>query len=125
LPQVDPDHQGIFGEECWSLAREAQGDLPAAIKHRENEIRLIRQLHEMNRQGVVSSAALEGYGHEDLSDRLDLLAVLYHANGGVEKALKMLRESKGICEEHGARFDGADLLRDYEREKNGRGNDRR
>jgi tetratricopeptide (TPR) repeat protein len=124
LPQVDPDNEGIFGKECWSLIHEAQGDLAGAIKHRENEIRLIRRLHEMNRKGLVSSATLKGYGYDDLSDRLDLLAILYHNSGNLEKAIEILRESKKICQRHAAKFDGAELLRDYQQEKGFGGNHR-
>ena len=53
------------------------------------------------------------YSHADLSDRLDLLAVLYHDSGNLDKAISTLKESKQVCEKHGLKFDGVDLLQDY------------
>src|SRR5437870_3625397 len=48
LPKADPDQEAIFTHECWSLVYETRGDLRKAITHRENEIRLIRRLHEIS-----------------------------------------------------------------------------
>lgn len=45
LPKADPKNKAILGQECWSLVYEVRGNQPAAIKHREKEIDLIRQLH--------------------------------------------------------------------------------
>lgn len=47
LSKSDPRHESICGEECRSLIQEAKRNLPQAIEHRENEIRLIRRLHEL------------------------------------------------------------------------------
>lgn len=117
LSKVAREHEAIFGEECWSLLHEVKGDLAKAIEHRENEIRLIRRLHQVSRNTPGDQPALDGYGYDDLSDRLDLLAVLYYRRGDLDKAIRTLQESKQLCEKHGAKFDGVDLLRDYLQEK--------
>ena len=117
LPKADPGHDGIFSEECWSLVYETRGDLRKAIEHRENEIRLIRQLHEICRGNPDDEVALEGYGYADLADRLDLLAALYRGNGELDKAISILSASKKLCEEHGIAFDGEDILEEYLEEK--------
>jgi tetratricopeptide (TPR) repeat protein len=112
-----PDHVAILGEECWSLVHEAKSDLPKAIESRKNEIRLIRRLHELSCGSPYEATALKDYGCDDLSDRLDLLAVLYHDNGDLDKAIKILQESKKLCQEYGSEFDGGDMLQDYIEEK--------
>jgi tetratricopeptide (TPR) repeat protein len=117
LPKADPDHKAIFGEECRSLACEAKGDLQEAIKHRENEISLIHRLYHVAEGTPYEDDLLRDYGDDDLSDRLDLLATLYHDNGQFDKAIETLRESKELCKRHGIPFDGEDLLRDYLQEK--------
>ena len=119
LPRVTPEHEGIFGEECWSLVYEAKGNLPKAIEHRENEVRLIRQLHEIARNTPHENLVLKQYGYDDLSDRLDLLAVLYHDSGNLDKAISTLYESRRLCAKHGLKFDGEDLLQEYLEEKTG------
>src|SRR5439155_519509 len=63
LPKVDPEHEGIFGEECWSLLYEAKGNLPKAIDYRKNEIRLIRRLHEISRNAPHEGLVLKRYGY--------------------------------------------------------------
>lgn len=113
LPKVAPNHDAIFGEERWSLVHEAKGELRKAIAHRENEIRLIRKLHDVFREVSREDKALEDYGYDDLSDRLDLLATLYHDNGNLDKAITTLQESKQLCKEYGIKFDGADILQEY------------
>jgi hypothetical protein len=117
LERTDPRQETIFGQECRSLAREAAGDLPGAIDHRENEIRLIRRLHEISRGKPHERFALKGYGPDDLSDRLDLLATLYRDSGNLDKAIEVLRESQKLCQSNGVRFDGEDLLREYLEER--------
>jgi hypothetical protein len=117
LARADPDHEAIFGQECRSLVHETKGDLRRAIEHRENEVRLIRRLHEISRGTPGEQAALRGYGYDDLSDRLDLLAVLYHDSGSLDKALNTLRQSQRLCQSHGIPFDGEDLLAEYLAEK--------
>jgi tetratricopeptide (TPR) repeat protein len=117
LPRADPKQEAILGQECWSLVFETKGDLPKAIEHRQNEIRLIRRLHEICRNKPSAHPALEDYGYNALSDRLELLATLYHAAGQLDRAIETVQESKRLCKEHGIRFDGADLLREYLEEK--------
>jgi tetratricopeptide (TPR) repeat protein len=117
LPKVSRAHDGIFGEECWSLLYEAKGNLAKAIEHRENEIRLIRRLHEISRDAEHEHLVHKQYSYDDLSDRLDLLAVLYHDSGNLEKALSTLWESKRLCDKHGIKFDGDEMLQEYLEEK--------
>ena len=111
LSQSSCENEAIFPEECWSLIFEAKEDLPRAIAHRENEIRLIRRLHEISRGTRQQEPIFGLYGYDNLSDRLDLLAVLYRDSGNLDKAISTLRESKQLCEEHGLKFDGEDILR--------------
>lgn len=117
LPKAAPDHGAIFGEECWSLVYETKGDLRKAIEHRENEVRLIRRLHKISRRAPYEDLVLKDYGYGDLSDRLDLLAVLYHDSGDLDKALSTLQESRQLCQKHGVKFDGEDLVKEYMEEK--------
>jgi hypothetical protein len=107
----------ILAEECRSLIWELRGDLARATKHREKEVRLIRKLHELAVGSPQREAILSYYDHSDLSDRLDLLAILYHDAGKLERAIEILRESKRYCAAHGIPFDGQDLLDDYQAEK--------
>ena len=115
LQQEAADHGAIFGEECWSLVSELRGDLPAAIKYRRSEIRLIRQLWKTlpGSPDHVREFLLSRHGPADLADRYDLLAILYHDAGQLKKAIKTLWQSRELCELHGIKFDGKDLLRDY------------
>jgi hypothetical protein len=117
LRKADPAHESILGEECRSLVHEVKGDLRKAIEHRENEIRLIRQLHAAIGDSPQKSVALKDYGHGDLADRLELLATLHHDGGDLEKALAALHESQRLCHAHKIPFDGEDLLREYSKEK--------
>jgi hypothetical protein len=95
------------------LVYEVEGNLLNAIKHRENEIRLIQRLHEISLHTPSKDFVLERYDYSDLSDRLDLLAVLYHEVGDLDKAISVLHESKRLCTSNRIRFDGEDLLHDY------------
>ena len=81
----------------------------------EDVVRLIRRLHELS--GGPDDPILESYGYDDLSDQLDLLAVQYHDAGDVGSAIRTLRESRELCEEHGLGFDASDLLEEYLNEK--------
>jgi tetratricopeptide (TPR) repeat protein len=121
LPKADAHHEAIFGEECWSLVYETKGNLLKAIQHRENEIRLIRRLREISGNATHERLALKDYGYDDLSDRLDLLATLYHDSGQLDRAIHTLQESKRLCEEHAIAFDGEDMLREYLEEKRSSG----
>src|SRR5262249_41037275 len=68
-------------------------------------------------------AVLEDYGYGDLSDRLDLLATLYHDRGDLDRAISTLLESEELCKKHGVEFDGEDILREYLEEKGRAGAD--
>src|SRR5712692_3963299 len=87
LVKVRPEPESIFTEECWSLVYETKGDLGKAIKHRKNEI---RRLHQISESASSADYVFWQYSYADLSDRLDLLAVLYHDSGNLEKALSTL-----------------------------------
>ncbi len=113
LSKASPGHDAIFPEECRSLICEAKEDLPRAIEHRENEVRLIKRLHEISRNSCQKQDVFRLYGFDDLSDRLDLLAILYHDNGNLDKAIAVLHESKRLCETQGIKFDGDDILQEY------------
>jgi hypothetical protein len=117
LARADPDQQAILGAECRSLIYETKGDYPNAIRQREREIRLIRRLQELARNDPNETFILNGYGYSDLSDRLDLLATLYHGSGKLDDAIGTLTQSRQLCKTHGVKFDGNDLLREYLREK--------
>lgn len=120
LSRAAPDHDAVLGEECWALVYETKGDLGAAIQARENEVRQIRRLHELSHGASYEAIALKDYGYDDLSDRLDLLAGLYHDNGEFDKAITTLRESRKLCQEHGLEFNGEDMLQEYVEEKRNR-----
>jgi len=116
LSESSCDQGAIFPEECWSLICEARGDMSGAIKHRENEVKLMKRLHEISRNSPQEKDILRLHGYEDLSDRLDLLASLYLDNDNLDKAIEILVESKKLCESHGIRFDGEDILRECHEE---------
>ena len=105
----DPKQEAIRGQECRSLIHEAKGNLALAIKHRRNEIRLIRRLRRTRPRVSI-------YRPDHLADRLDLLAALYHDAGQLERALSTLKESKRVCSRAGIKFGGRRMMRDYLRE---------
>lgn len=113
LRRASPSHEAILGEECWSLIWEARGNLDRAIAFREHEIRLIHKLWRAAAHSPVRDAVLKGYGPDDLSDRMDLLAILYRDAGRLDDALKTLRQSKRLCEEQGVPFDGEATLQEF------------
>jgi tetratricopeptide (TPR) repeat protein len=117
LQSTSSSHEAILGEAAWSLLWEVKGNLPKAIKYRESEIKLIKRLWEISLGTPGEDIAFERYDASDLSDRLDLLATLYHDAGNLDKAISILRESERFCKAHRIRFDGQDLLRDYLAEK--------
>src|SRR5262249_47182643 len=92
LDSAPGGEEAIRGEECRSLICEAKGDLRGAIKHRANETRSIRRLHKLARDGSSWDYVKRHYGYDDLSDRLDLLAALYHDAGDLEQAIRALEE---------------------------------
>ncbi len=114
LLEKTPDaHEAILGEECWSLICEVRGDLARAIAYREREIELIKRLHRISVNTPGRDFVLRGYDYSDLSDRLDLLAGLYHDAGDLAKAIRILKDSRQLCRRHGIPFDGEDMLREY------------
>jgi hypothetical protein len=114
LLKKTPDaHEAILGEECWSLICEVRGDLAGAIAYREREIELIKRLHRISVNTPGRDIVLQRYDYSDWSDRLDLLAILYHDAGDLRKAIQVLKESRRLCQRHGIPFDGKDLLRDF------------
>jgi hypothetical protein len=115
LEHEDPKQEAILGQECRALICEARGDLAGAIAHRENEIRMRKRLLQTIHDPPTEADRyiLKNYDYEDLSDRLDLLAILYHDAGQLKKAIRTLWQSRELCELHGVKFDGKDLLRDY------------
>ena len=113
--ETNPNTGEIFAEDCRSLICEARGDLPNAIKHREKEIKLINQLHELAKKETdFADIFLGQYSFVDLRDSLDALAMLYKQAGNVTKAVKTLRESKALCKRHRIKFDSANLLKKWE-----------
>jgi hypothetical protein len=113
LSEFCTDDHVIVPEECRSLICEIREDLPGAIKHRENEIRLIKRLHRISKNTPSHNFALSQYDYSDLSDRLDLLATLYHEAGKPKRAIRTLEESKKLCATHSIKFAGQELMRDY------------
>jgi hypothetical protein len=120
LARVPHADEAIWPQECRSLIAEARGDLAQAVRHRENEVRLIRRLHEIAAGTPGQDFIGDRYDVDDVSDRLDLLAILYHDAGHLDRAIRTLEESKRLCERHRMPFQGPDLLRDYRREEKAR-----
>jgi hypothetical protein len=109
--------ESIFAEECRALVAEAKGNLREAIAHREKEVDLITRLHKLSLQTSHQDYVLNQYGYDDLSDRLDLLAILYHDSGDLDRAIRTLRGSQQLCLQHQIEFDGQDVLQEYLQEK--------
>src|SRR5262249_26052563 len=105
LKKVASSHEAIFGEECWSLLYEVKGDLPKAITYRKSELKLIKKLWKISEKSPSRDYVLQRYDYSDFSDRLELLAILYHDAGDLDRAIDVLEESKRFCEAHQIRFD--------------------
>ncbi|HUY91899.1 MAG TPA: hypothetical protein VMV10_24375 [Pirellulales bacterium] len=106
-----PEFQdSIRAEEIRSLLAELHGDLAAAARCREAEIRKILELYSQAVNTTSWEYVHRQYGFADVADRLDLLAALYDKQGDTERAIATLRESKHWCESHQVPFDGQDLL---------------
>src|SRR3984893_2629850 len=106
------DDHVIVPEECRSLICEIRGDVPGAINHRENEIRLIKRLHRISQNTPSHDFALSQYDYSDLSAPLDLRAPLHDEAGKPKRAIRTLEESKKLCATHGIKFAGQGLMRD-------------
>jgi hypothetical protein len=112
--QAHPDvAESIQGDAIGSLLAEVHGDFDEAIRKRESEIRKIRELHRLAQGTPGEGLVLRQYGHDDLSDRLDLLAALYGEKGELDRAVAVLEESRQLCEDRGIPFDGQDLLDEF------------
>jgi hypothetical protein len=103
----------IFLEECRALVCEALGNLRGAIKHRKNEVELIRKLHFMANHKSQKATIHRKYGYSDLRDRLTLLAVLFHDCGKLQEARNTLLEAKQLCRSRKIDFEDEDLLAEY------------
>jgi hypothetical protein len=110
ITESRPRHDAIFVEDCRSLIAEANGDLKAAIRHRENAVALIRKLHAMSAGKLGEDYVLSQYGHADLRDEMGLLAGLYLEAGRVKEAVAVMREAKDYCRKHNLEFEDDDLL---------------
>ncbi|HEV3258018.1 MAG TPA: hypothetical protein VG013_14130 [Gemmataceae bacterium] len=104
----------IRAEEIRSLLAELRGDLAEAIHSREAEIRKILELHVLAVKTPSWQHVVRLYDFSDVSDRLDLLAILYDEQGNLDRARATLQESKEFCESHHIPFDGQDLLDEFE-----------
>lgn len=113
LDRTPDAHEAVFGVECLSLIREVQGDLPGAITYREREIELMKRLLRIAAKHTHREFICRDRDYPDLSDRLDLLAILYHDAGDLQKAIQVLKDSRRLCRRHGIPFDGEDVLREY------------
>jgi hypothetical protein len=107
----------IRGEEIRSLLAELHGDLVEAARSRESEIRKILELHSLAMETPDWAYVFRQYDYSDVSDRLDLLAMLYAEQGDLDRAVKTLQESKLFCQSHGVPFDGQDLLSELEQSR--------
>jgi hypothetical protein len=109
-----PDFAGsIRGDEVRSLLAELRGDFDSAIRNRQEEIRKIHQLHALVLGTPGWAYVFNQYDYRDISDRLDLLAILHTHLGDYPEAVKILIESKAFCALHEIPFDGEDLLEEF------------
>jgi hypothetical protein len=104
----------IRGDEIRSLLAELHGDYTDAIHSREAEIRKILELHTLAVNTPSWAYVASQYDCSDVSDRLDLLAVLYDRLGDTERAISTLLESRQYCQSHHIDFDGQDMLDELE-----------
>jgi hypothetical protein len=111
--------ESIRGEEVRSLLAELRGNLAEAIQSREAEIRKILELHTLAVNSPAWDYVSRQYGYSDVSDRLDLLAILYDRQGNLDRAIAVLLESKQYCASHQVPFDALDLLAELEQAKSG------
>ena len=117
--------ESIRAEEIRSLLAELHGDLTAAARCREAEIRKILELHSQAVNTASWARVLRQYSFVDVADRLDLLAALYDKQGDTDRAIATLRESKQWCESHQVPFDGQNLLDELLKDCRTVGNPRR
>jgi hypothetical protein len=111
--------ESIRGEEIRALIAELRGDYHYAVRSREAEIRKILELHTLAVNTPSWPYVSSQYDYSDVSDRLDLLAILYDRLGETDRAVATLRESRQYCQSHQIPFDGQDLLTEFEQGRNG------
>ena len=112
---ASPDYSAsIRGEEIRSLIAEFRGDFAEAARSREAEIRKILELHALTANTDGWKYVSRQYDFSDVSDRLDLLAILYDTQGELDRAISTLWESRNYCESHQIPFDAQDLLEELE-----------
>ena len=114
LASCPDDAASIRADEIRSLLAEFRGNFAEAVRCRETEIRKILELHSL----VVNTPSWDyvsrRYDFSDVSDRLDLLALLYDKLGELDRAIATLLESKNYCQSHKIPFDGQDVLDELE-----------
>jgi hypothetical protein len=108
----------LRGEEVRSLIAELRDELSLAIQSREAEIRKILELHSRTLNTPGWKYVSQQYDFDDVSDRLDLLAILYDKQGELSRAIAILLESKEYCQTHKIPFDSQDLLEELEEARN-------
>ena len=109
----------IRGEEIRALIAELREDYHEAIRCGEAEIRKILELHTLAVNTSSWEYVADQYDFSDVSDRLDLLAILHDRQGDTQRAIATLRESRQYCNSHQIPFDGRDLLAELEQGLNG------
>lgn len=114
VAECPEENESIRGEEIRSLIAELRGDFQTAISSREAEIRKIFELHSISINTPGWDYVFSIYDFRDISDRLDLLALLYGHQGELDRALAVMEESKLFCKAHKIRFDGKDILDELE-----------
>jgi tetratricopeptide (TPR) repeat protein len=117
LLAASPDYaHSIRGEEIRSIIAELRDNYSEAIQSREAEIRKILELQTRTIKTDNWKYVSRQYDFSDVSDRLELLAILYDKQGDLDRAIAILLESKQYCQLHDFPFDGNDLLEELEQE---------
>lgn len=106
LDRLDPAAESLPGNEYRAVIAELDGDLPAAIRHREW---VVEQMERLHATGQLASAHL---APDDLSDQLDLLASCLLEAGRVRDAKRAITRSERLCREADIPFDGEDIKAD-------------
>ena len=103
LQRADPKAEALLGMDARAIMAELAGDHLDAARYRRKAVRALARLHE---RGELESVRL---GPDDISDRLDLMAIHYWNAGRPRKALHVLGESEAFCAANGIPFDGGDI----------------
>lgn len=111
LDKQDPRTQSLLGMDSRAVMAELSDDWDDAARHRNMAVKALTKLRRM---GQLANANL---GPEDISDRLDLLALNYLDAGHLDKAWNTIRRSERLCREAGIPFDGADVKADIESDR--------